>query len=208
LAADGAGEHADLGAELFGDEFELLDRLLRRVHRDHRGRGHPVAELTEIIGGDDVEAADHCTPCLVIVDAGYAEPRSRVDHGEIEPQLVEPVIEHARHHRGSAVTGVGSLAPPEALHRDAATASLGDRQRERFGDAMHVPQQPVRPLVTDGLAHLLGEHRPVFDPMAVAIDNRVAEPGTNLIGMVFLACAHALLRKVIGHCAAILAPVP
>ena len=42
---DAAAEHADLGAELLGDEFELLDRLLGRVHRDDRGRGQPVAEL-------------------------------------------------------------------------------------------------------------------------------------------------------------------
>ena len=42
---DAAAEHADLGAELLGDEFELGDRLVRRVHRNDRGRGQPVAEL-------------------------------------------------------------------------------------------------------------------------------------------------------------------
>src|SRR5438105_9267842 len=58
-ALDAAAEHADLGAELPGDEFELLDRLLGGVHRDHRRRRQAVAEIAEIISRDDVEAADH-----------------------------------------------------------------------------------------------------------------------------------------------------
>src|SRR5205807_1259515 len=90
---DPAAEHPDLGAELLGDEFELLDRLLGGVHRDHRRRGQAVAEVAEIIGSDDVEAADHGAPRLVILDAGYAEPGGRIDDAEIDPQLVEPVVE-------------------------------------------------------------------------------------------------------------------
>src|SRR5215470_14999246 len=104
---DAAAEHADLGAELLRDEFELLDRLLGGVHRDHRRRGQTVAEIAEVIGSDDVEAADHGAPGLVILDARDAQPRGRVNDAEIDPQLVEPVVEHARHHRGGAVAGVG-----------------------------------------------------------------------------------------------------
>jgi hypothetical protein len=40
--------------QLFGDEFELGDRLVGCVHRDDRRRRHAVAEAAEIIGRDDV----------------------------------------------------------------------------------------------------------------------------------------------------------
>src|SRR5215469_9186960 len=36
---DAAAKHADLGAELPGDEFQLLDRLVGGVHRNYRCRG-------------------------------------------------------------------------------------------------------------------------------------------------------------------------
>src|SRR6202030_3629663 len=85
---DTAAEHPDLGAELPGDELELLDRLLRGVHRDHRRRGQAVAEIAEVIGSNDIEAADHRAPGLVVLDARYAEPRRRIDHAEIDPELV------------------------------------------------------------------------------------------------------------------------
>src|SRR5208282_2991603 len=171
---------------------------------DHRRRGQAVAEIAEVIGGDDVEAADHGAPGLVILDARYAEPRRRVDHAEIDPQLVEAVVEHARHHRGGAVAGVGRLAPPITLHSDAPAPPLGDGERQHVGDAAHMFEQPVARLVAGGLAHVLGEYRPIFDPMAVAVDNGVVQPGTDLLRVVFFVRAHALLRDVTRHSAAIL----
>src|SRR6516165_8642655 len=84
---------------------------------------------------------------------------------------------------------------------------VGDGERQRVGDSAHVPQQPVGRLVAGGLADLLDEYRPIFDPMAVAIDDRMAEPGTDLFGMVFFTGAHALLREVIRYSAAILNPM-
>ena len=50
---------------------------------------------------------------------------------------------------------------------------------------------------------VLGEYRPIFDPMAVAIDDRMSEPGPDLLGVVLLARAHALLREVTRYSAAI-----
>jgi len=72
--AHAAAEHADLCAQLFGDERQFLDRLGRRVHRDHRGRGQLVAEVLEVLVGDDVEAADHRAPRRVVGDARDTEP--------------------------------------------------------------------------------------------------------------------------------------
>src|SRR5262249_39082363 len=50
-----AREHRDLGAELLDAKLELLHRLVRRVARDRGGRRHAVAELLEVVRGDDVE---------------------------------------------------------------------------------------------------------------------------------------------------------
>ena len=131
LARQGAAEHADLGAELLGDEFELGDRLFRVVHRDDRGRRHPVAEILEIVGRDDVVGADHRAPRRVVLDARQAQPGGRIDDREIGADLVQPLIEQMRHHRGGAVERVAGLAGPEARHRDAAGAGAPRRQHQR-----------------------------------------------------------------------------
>ena len=123
-ARQGAAEHADLGAELFGDEFEFGDRFVRRVHRDDRGRGHAVAEILEIAGGDDVIGADHGAPCLVVGDARQPQPGGGIDDGKIGADLVEPLVQQMRHHRRGAVEGVAGLPGPEARHRDLAAPPL------------------------------------------------------------------------------------
>ncbi len=164
-------EHADLGAKLLGGELELGNRLIGRVHRDDRGRGQPIAELGEIIGSDDVEPAHDGPARLVVGDARDAEPAGRVDHAEIDADLVEPVVEHARHHRRGAVAGVGRLAAPIALHGDAALLAFGDRQAERVGCAPLAGEEAIGGLVTGCLAHFLGEDRGVFDPVAVSVDD-------------------------------------
>ena len=122
--AHAAAEHADLRAELLGDELQFLDRLLRRVHRDDRGRGQLVGEVLEVVVGDDVEAADHRAAGRVVGDARDAEPGGRVDDAEIDAELVEPVVQHPGHHGRRAVAGVGRLPAPEPLHRDAAFGAL------------------------------------------------------------------------------------
>ena len=192
---DAAAEHANLGAELLGDELQLLDRLLRRMHRNDRRRGQPVAELAEIVRGDDVEAADHRTARRLIGDARDAEPGGRVDDAEIDAQFVEPVIQHLRHHRGGAVAGVGRLPPPIALHPDAALLALVDRQPQRVGNEALLCEEAVGALVADRLAHLLGEYRGVFDPMTVAVDDRMGQLGTDFFRLPIAMRAHALLRR-------------
>src|SRR6202008_1482209 len=91
-----------------------------RARRDPRGRGQLVAEVLEVFVGDDVEAADHRAPRRVVGDARDAEPGGRVDDRVVQAQLVEPVVEKARHHRRRAVYRVGRLPAPEAFHADVA----------------------------------------------------------------------------------------
>ena len=180
--AHAAAEHADLRAELLGDELKFLDRLVRRVHRDHRDRGQPVAEVLEIIVGDDVEAADHRAPGRVVGDARDAEPGGRVDDAEIDAELVEPVVQHPGHHRRRAVARVGRLPAPEPLHRDAAFRALRGGHAERIRDAALRLQEPVGAEVARDLADLLGKDRGVLDPMPVAVDDGVRETLADFFG--------------------------
>ena len=175
-ARHAAAEHADLRAELLGDEFEFGDRLLGVVHRDDRGRGQPVAEPVEIIGRDDVVGADHRAPGLVVLDARQAQPGGRIDDREIDADLVEPLVEHLRHHRRGAVERVLGLAVPEirAARRRAGARSAGCSLSASVVDLQR-GEEPVGRLVAAGLAHLFAEDRGVFEPMSVAVDDRVRQ---------------------------------
>ncbi len=177
-----AAEHADLCAQLAGDERQFLERLVRRVHRDHRGRGEPVAEVLEVFVGDDVEAADHRAPRRVVGDARKTEPGGRVDDPEVDPELVQTVVQHPGHHGRRAVAGVGRLPAPEALHRDAAFSTLPGGHAERVGPAPLRLQEAVGAEVARDFADLLGKHRGVLDPVPVAVDDRVREPLADLLG--------------------------
>src|SRR2546422_7258035 len=54
-----AADHDDLEAELGGRELQLFDRLLRRVHRDDRGRDDAIGVRLELLGREHVvRAAD------------------------------------------------------------------------------------------------------------------------------------------------------
>ena len=174
-ARHAAAEHADLRAELPGDEFEFGDRLLGGVHRDDRGRGQPVAEPVEIIGRDDVVGADHGASGLVVLDARQAQPGGRIDDREIDADLVEPGVEHFRHHRRRTVERVLGLTVPEIRLRDAAPGALGRLQLEGVGRRFEGGEEPVGPLVAAGLAHLFAEDRGIFEPMSVAVDDRVRQ---------------------------------
>ena len=164
-----------LAPSCFGDEFELGDRLVGRVHRDDRRRGQPVAELGEIVGGDDVEAADHGAPRLVVGDARDAEAGGRIDRCRNRCRTRRAgrrACAASSRWRGRACWW---MAPPIAFHGDAALLALGDREAKRIGNAPLAGEKAVRRLVAGGLAHLLGEDRRVLDPMAVGVDDRVAE---------------------------------
>ena len=165
------------------------------MHRNDRRRGQPIAELGEILGRHDVEAADDRPAGLRVGNARNAETGGRVDDAEIDAELVEPVIQHLRHHRGGAVARIGGLPSPIALHRGAARFALLYGLAQRIGDAALRGDEAVRPLVADHLAHALGEDRRVLDPVAVAIDDRVADLFAGFLGMIFVAGAHAVLPR-------------
>jgi hypothetical protein len=194
LTGHAAAEHADLRAQLLGHEFELGNRFVRGVHRDDRRRRQPVAEAAEVIGRDDIIGADHGAAGRVVLDARQAQTGGRVNDDKIQAELVEAVVEQFRHHRGGAVEGVFRLACPERLLADALLAAFGDRHRQILAGRPHRPQKPVRGEIAADLAHLVAEHRIVFDPMPVAIDDRMVDFRPDLFRGHMR--AHDLLRSV------------
>jgi hypothetical protein len=189
-----AAEHPDFRAELLGDEFELFDRFLRRVHRDDRRRGHAVAEIAEIIGRDDVVGADHGAPGLVILDPRQPQPGRRIDHREIGADLVEALVEQLWHHRGRPVERVLALAVPEI---GLCYAPLGPLGRGHLQPLAGTPrrQKAVGRLVAADLAHLLGEDRRKLDPVTVAVDDRVLELCMDLGRAQMAIAAHVFLLR-------------
>jgi len=63
---------------------------------------------------------------------------------------------------------------------DALMAALGDRHGQRLASRPHCLQEAVRGEIAADLAHLLAEHRIVFDPMPVTVDDRMVDFRTNL----------------------------
>ena len=163
------------------------------MHRDHRRRGQTVAEIAEVIGGHDIEAADHGAPGFVILDARYAQPRGRIDDAEIDPELIETIVQHPRHHRGGAVAGVRGWRPPIAFHRDAAARRRSAIDSDSASGMRRMClSSPSAALSPAALRTFSAKTGPYSIQMAVGVDDRMGEPGTDLLGVPLFACAHAL----------------
>jgi len=162
------------------------------MHRDDGSRRHAIFKAAEVIGGDDVVRPDDGTARLVVLDSRQAQPRRWIDDRVVGADLIEPLVEHLRHHRGRAVERVLGLPVPEVLHGNAALVTRFLRHLECVGRRSQRGEKSVGGLVASCLAHLLAEYRRVFQPVAVAIDDRVCELGVDLCGTQVL--THGLLR--------------
>src|SRR5207245_6539763 len=105
-----------------------------------------------------------------------------VDDPEVDPELVEAVVQHPGHHGRRAVAGVGRLPAPEPLHRDAAFSALLGGHAERIRPAPLRLQEAVGAEVARDFADLLGKDRGVLDPMPVAVDDGMREPLADFFG--------------------------
>ena len=187
-----AAEHPHLRPQLLRHVFKLGDRLVGRVHGNDRGRGHPVAQIAEVFGGDDVVGANHRSPGVVIADARHAQTGGRVDDREIGAELVKALVEQARHHRGRAIERVLRLTAPEGWLRDTPALSFGDRHAQRVARGLHRGEEPVGGPIAANLAHSLAEDGVEFDPVTVTVDHRVVQVRANLCWRLMPISAHVL----------------
>jgi hypothetical protein len=72
--------------------LEFVDRLFWRMHRDYRSGRQPILVVAEKVRRVRVErAARHRSPFRVH-DERNAQPHRRIQHHEVEAEIVEPLI--------------------------------------------------------------------------------------------------------------------
>ena len=108
-------QHRDLVAELRHRELQLLDGLFRRVHGDDGGRDHAVVEAAELVGREHVVGAADGPAQPRVLHAVEAQAGGRVDHAEVDAEIVESLVHEARQHGGRAVEDVLAGRRPERL---------------------------------------------------------------------------------------------
>src|SRR5206468_5869158 len=102
-----------------------------------------------------------------------AQARGRIDDREVAAELVEALVEQARHHRGRAVERVAGLAGPEAWLGETPAPPLGERHAQRVLRGLHRGVEPIGSPVATDLSHALAEDGIALDPVAVAVDEWV-----------------------------------
>src|SRR5207248_1564575 len=83
---------------------------------------------------------------------------------------------------------------PERLLADPAAPALLDRHRQHGAGAAADRLPAANGVVAADLAQLLGEHRAVFDPVAVGVDDRMVEARFDLRGSEISAHGYLALR--------------
>jgi len=130
-ATDEATQHDHAEAKLSTGELQLLYGLLRGVHGHDRGRNDAIAVGPELLGGVHVVRAAERAAMLVRRKAIVAQPGRRVDHAEVESEVVEPLVEQPGHHGRGPIERVLRGQEPEGLLANPAAPPLGQRHVER-----------------------------------------------------------------------------
>ncbi len=171
---------------------ELRDRLGRRVRRDLRDRRHAVGIGEVDLGVERVQRAARHLAQLVALDRERHESAARVEHREVDPELVEPFVEQARQVRGGAVERVrGGQAPPRRARRpELALARLRERAPRAQHHVVEVDSarglEARREVAAADVLHVVeeegAEDRDRLDDVAVGVDHRVSEPRAQIGG--------------------------
>ena len=170
--------HDGFQAKLADDIFELVDRFLRRMHRDHGGGRHPLFESGERVGLHPIERAARRAPHFVIGHLHRDEADGRIDDRIVEAHFLQPLVHQARKQRGGEVLGIlrGNRPP-------------GRAQRAALATLLHRAGSPQR--VAEGIEHrglialgdfrsadrfqVIEEQRPDLDGVAIGVDNRMIQ---------------------------------
>jgi hypothetical protein len=183
------GDHDDLHAQLAHRVGGFLDGLLRSVDRDHRGGGDAGTIGREHLRVHPVHRARAGAAQLLVGIAHVEETQGGVEQAEVDAEVVQPLVEEARDHGGGAVEGIGGLAPPGGpvlppvsplLAAPLVPAGLRLLLHEMVGHrrARHLPE-------------IVEEDRHRLQPVAVAVDDGMVEPGADGGGLGVFRVSHA-----------------
>ena len=179
-------DHDGAQAELADGELQVLDRLRGRVHRDRRGRRDAVRAVAEDLGAVAVERAARGIAQRRVLDVRVRETGARVDHGEVDAELGQALVQQCGQGRGGQVERILGRRPERRAVHALAPALL---EAERFPATLHAPvvEEPVAPGERDGrlaarealreLEEPVLEDRLQLEQMPVGVDHRVTEAG-------------------------------
>ena len=167
--------HHGLQPELDDGVIERGERLGRGVHGDDRDGLHPVAMATADLREVAVVGTRDPDPQLVVGRAEQAERAGAEQQGEVDAELIEPLVQQVGHDGRRPVEGVRRRNPPPGVPERPGAASLLDRQVAKAGSAAHRLVVPLG----DGLTRLFDEQvahdRRELDQVPVAIDDRMVD---------------------------------
>ena len=182
-----AGHHDGLEAELADGVAQHGDGVIRIVHRHDGTHRHAVGVRRVEAADPSIDRLGHRRGNVGVGDLEQAERHRRIEDGEVDAHLVEPLVEQPRQVRGGAIAGVPTLpapprrhGPPLAPHRRVVAAADRDRCVERAAD-LPVPVAQIGAALVLQVRHdLVVEQRAELDEVAVGIDDRVIEAGPDL----------------------------
>ena len=114
---------------------------------------------------------------------GHGEAGGRIEHGEVQPEFVEALVEQTRDHRGRAIERVAGREGPPALLRTARIAAFVHGELEIAHDPSVARVEGVGHAGPGHALEVFADSRSEFEPMAVGIDHGMAEPCANRRGI-------------------------
>ena len=104
------------------------------------------------------------------------EPVRRVHHRNVDTDLVEPLVQELRQHRGGAVEGVAGGDPPPRDARQRQFAPLIGRQHLREPSAVDDEVETLRDVFTREVDEDVTHEGQVLDDVPVVVDDRMVDP--------------------------------
>ena len=124
--ADMAGHHNSFQAERVGRVLQLLNRILRGMHRNRGSRRHAVGILTEDLGIQGVERRAVRPPELLIIQMRKIEAECRVKYREVDPHFIQAFLQQFGHAgRGPVQPVFRQQRPPWQAEASALSALFG-----------------------------------------------------------------------------------
>ena len=180
-----AGQHGRLGAAVRGHKLQLFNRLLGRVHGNHRSRGQPVLQALELLGRIHIERAAGCPAHLLVAQEGGKQGAPGGIHDrKVQPQLAHPFVQQpGQHGRGPVTRILGRHPPPGGLQHPPLTALLTGQLgplliAKLVGDFLVALDNA---LAAD-LVQIIHGRGFKLDPVPIRINHRVRQTGANVFG--------------------------
>ena len=180
-----AGQHGRLGAAVRGHKLQFFNRLLGRVHGNHRSRGQAVLQALELLGRIHIErAAGGPAHLLVAQKGGEQGAPGGIHDRKVQAQLAHPFVQQpGQHGRGPVPRILGRHPPPGRLQHPPLTALLAGQLSplliaKLVGDFLVALDNA---LAAD-LVQILHGRGFKLDPVTIGIDHRMRQTGVDTLG--------------------------